>query len=82
MANVKKELMWTLMFIIFRRIALNLECRDWALCLTPCRHMCVTLGKTLSLLEPEVLTPRTFVRIKEANVYEKYFVICKMVYTC
>lgn len=47
------------------------------LCLTPCHHMRVTLGKALSLLEPEVLTPRTFVRIKEANVYEKYFVICK-----
>lgn len=82
MANAKEEQMWTHMLIFFRRIALNSESRDWDLCLTPPHHMRVTLGKTLGLLEPQVLPPRTFVRIKEANVYEKYFVICKMVSMC
>lgn len=42
----------------------------------------MTLGKALSLLEPCVLGPRILVRIKEANVHEKHFLIGKMVYTC
>lgn len=74
--------MCTHMLIFFRRIALNLESRAWGLCLPPLHYMRVTLGQALSLHEPQVLPPRTFVRIKEANVYEKFFVIFKMVSMC
>lgn len=79
MTNGKEELMWTCMPIIFGRTAVNFELRDWGLCLT-LPHVCVTLGQALSVLEPQVLSRRIFIRIKEANVYRKLFVICKMVY--
>lgn len=71
------------MLIIFGRIALNLE-TETGVCAWLQLALCtrVTLGKALSLLEPWVLCSRISVRIKEANVYEKHFVIHKVVYTC
>lgn len=63
------------------RTALNLELRDGV-----CARLYLTCacdhGQALSLLEPWVLSHRTFARIKEADVHKKHIVICKMVYTC
>lgn len=69
MTNAKEEFMWTHLLIIFRT-ALNFELRDGGLCLTLPHHVRVTLGKALSVLQPRVLSLRSYIRIKEANVYK------------